>query len=72
MEYERYNSSIEDSKEDSDGTEPMNIVKIVDFTVGLDDDEDYFEEERGEHHTTTYRARDMNGHGTFVAGLIGS
>ena len=50
----------------------MNIVKIVDFTVGLDDDEDFIEDKRGEHHTTTYRARDMNGHGTFVAGLIGS
>lgn len=43
----------------------MNIIKIVDFTKGLDSDLNYEDEEEG-------IAVDENGHGTFVAGVIGS
>ena len=51
----------------------MNIAKIVDFTKG-----DVTEGESSEPYTddilleADYNAIDVNGHGTFVAGLIGS
>ena len=67
-------SEFEEDNEDFDEEEweairQMNIVQIVDFTQETNVNENSGEDE-SEYYDTV--AADTNGHGTFVAGLIGS
>ena len=52
----------------------MNIVKIIDFTQedGSETDDEIKENTLSESEEQTTQAIDQNGHGTFVAGVIGS